>query len=206
MPCRSESALPAGNNSGTFTAITPARTAATAWIIQISKMDPEISDAIKEHEFREAAAAIIKSKHHHRDGSEVSITPVEEEDSIERRLIEDENVWKLKTQDSGRSQDVFARSREPQKIKTGEVQDFSAPERKPKTIMAGCNCGQLFNATFSDDNNPGAGIKIKSYDASGSVTDTYSTGSSQPETYSAGGGPSETYSASGSQNKSYGTQ
>ena len=168
-------------------------------------MDPEISDAIKEQEFREAAAAIIKSRHRHGDGSEASIT-LEEADGIERRIIEEENSWKLKSQAANSSPDAFVESTRPKKIRTEEAQDFQAPERKPKTIVAGCNCGQLFNATFSDSGNPAqGGIKIKTYDAGGSVTDTYSTGST-PETYSAGGAPPESYSASGSRNRSYGTQ
>ena len=155
-------------------------------------MEPEISDATKEKEFREAAA-IIKSRHRHSDGSEVSLVPVEETDSIERRVIEEENLWKLKNQSAGPSPDVFAGSIEPGKVKAEETQEFPVQERKPKTVMAGCNCGQLFNATFSD--SPAEAVKIKAYDAGGNVTDTYSTGSSQPETYSASGSQDRNYGA-----------
>ena len=112
-------------------------------------MEPEISDSIKENELTDAAAAIIKSGHHHEDGSEVSITLFDEPGGIERKIIEDENAWRLKNREASQSPEVFAGNEEQKKIEPEERPKFPEQTKKQKTILAGCNCGQLFNATFS---------------------------------------------------------
>ena len=138
--------------------------------------------------------AIIKSKHHHDDGTEVVIRPIDEAESdIERKIIEDENAWKLKSQNPIASEDVFSTSIQP--LKKEEVQETEPVDiKREKIILGGCNCGQIFSTTFSNDQNPKqSDVKLKTYDASGSAIATYTASGAQDQTYEASGNTGEDY-------------
>jgi len=156
-------------------------------------MNDEISDAIKEKEFEDAALTIIKSKHHHDDGTEVVIRPIDEAESgIERKIIEDENAWKLKSQNQSASEEIFKSDTPSKKEEIQEVQPVEII--KEKIILGGCNCGQIFSTTFSNDKSPEQGeIKLKAYDASGSTISTYTTAGAQNQDYATSGTPNEDY-------------
>lgn len=120
---------------------------------------------------------------------------VQTESDIERKIIEDENTWKLKTLAEKNVAPALDENENKQPLrKETEQNEAVLPEmRKEKTIMASCNCGQIFSSTFSDEKNPAQGdIKIKAYDAKGSLLNTYSGIDSQENDYSAAGqGPKD---------------
>ena len=165
-------------------------------------MSQEISDAIKEQEFREAAMVIIKSHHHHGDGTAVELTPIDEStgSDIERCIIEDEQEWKLKqqTESTAKNLDESNKNENKKQPQPELLNEVSVETKKQKTVVAGCNCGQIFSSTFSNDKNPAqADVKIKNYDPSGSATSTYSVSGSEQQNYSASGSGSEDYAKQG---------
>jgi len=156
-------------------------------------MTQEISDAIKEQEFKKAAVAIIKSNHHHDDGSDVNISELEKS-GIETKIIESEEEWKLKTAEHKVTSELSdSELKKPKQDLEDKEQDVVPLQPKKKEFIGNCTCGALFATTTGKDGSVGPEIKIKSYDASGNATATYSAQGSQPESYSASGNPSEDY-------------
>jgi len=147
---------------------------------------------ILDEDFKESAIDIIKQRHHHDDGTDVELKLVEETSEFERKIIESENEWKLKTQ-AQQNTEIFSESSgntKPEPVQADEPQ----PVQKPAQVMASCNCGQLFSATSSDKANPMQGkIEIKNY----------AKGSQPSETYTITGNTdnSQDYAAPGSQQK-----
>ncbi|MAG16169.1 hypothetical protein CMO88_03845 [Candidatus Woesearchaeota archaeon] len=164
-------------------------------------MENEISDAIKDQEFKKSTIEIIKKQHNHNDGSEVILTPIDKESDIERKIIEEEE-WKLKTQqaNNANNENNDNVNNVSNKKPIEQVEQNSEPtEKKPKTITASCNCGQLFSATSSNEESLAQGkVEIKTYDASGS----------QGNTYTASGNKSnkQDYAVNGSNNEDYAKQ
>jgi len=166
-------------------------------------MTKEISDAIEEQQFKQAALALIKSKHHHADGREVVLTMVDEQvtdlNNLERKLIEEEHKLRQLADDGQQNQEFFEKNTE--EIKKPQVieKEFAVVERKKQTVMASCNCGKTLFGSFSNEKSPGEGsFEIKSYDASGSsevVSYSVFRDASAKESYSASGDVGKDYSS-----------
>lgn len=154
-------------------------------------MTQEISDRVKEKELTQAAISMVKQHHAHDDGSEVILTPVET-NGIEQQLIKEENEWKLKTQAAQKQNFNDGSSKQPEKAEEAPQEPIEI-KKEEKTVVASCNCGEIFASTFSRGSNTSE-IKIKTYDASGSPAKTYSVSSSQQDDYSASGPSGTDYS------------
>ncbi|MBI2136933.1 hypothetical protein HYU12_00245 [Candidatus Woesearchaeota archaeon] len=145
----------------------------------------EISDAIEEQQFESAALRIIKESHHHSDGSEPVLTPLQAPHSgIEVKLEEEQRM---------KGRQLFEEDKKPAK---NEVQPVEELQRQPvqKEVAAGCSCGQFLFGKFSDGKNPSNGsFSLRAYSASGSATVTYGVSGSQKEGYSASGSPAKGY-------------
>lgn len=160
----------------------------------------DINDAIEEAKFREEALETIKRRHHHDDGSAVIIAPVEDSHGIERRIIEDENLWKLRTQQQ-KAADIFQSNSDVRVQKQESNDEQPVQPKKEKQIMAGCNCGKLFEIAESKNHD---GMQITSFDAAGKVTDSYAVSGGSDEGYKVSGSQDKSYSASGKMNNDYG--
>ena len=182
-----------------FTTHLHAKTADLKQTGRIFKMT-EINDAINEAKFIDEAFEIIKRRHHHDDGTSVTISPVEGNQGIERKIIEDENLWKLRTQQQ-KPDEVFQRSesiKQPIQTKQDQSEQAAQPKRE-KQVMASCNCGKLFEVSESKKE----GVQLTAFDSSGNVMGSYSVSGTSAEGYGASGTSNESYGASGSQDQSY---
>ena len=156
----------------------------------------EIEEAVEEAKFREDAFESIRRRHHHDDGTEIILNRVEHE-GIERKLIEEENLWRLRNQQP-ETRDLFENPGMPAQEKPADQSGLSQ-EPKKKQVTAGCNCGKMFEVSDDDDS-----VRITLFDSSGKVENSYlSSGSSGSSGYgslkdSEGGG----YSSSGGAPKS----
>jgi len=122
---------------------------------------------------------------------------------IERRIIQEEQEWKLKRQESTTNdlENINSSSNDKKSGNQPEPAIETAPieTQKEKTITASCNCGQLFSATTSKDKNSAQDdIIIKTYDASGSEGRTY--------TISGNESSKQDYAVKGSNNDDYARQ
>lgn len=151
-------------------------------------MTQEISDAVKEKELTQAAIAMVKQHHTHDDDSEVILTPLENS-GIEQKLIQEENEWKLKTQ-AAPKQNLNESSSKQEKTEETTREPIEA-KKEEKTVVAGCNCGEIFASTFSKEDK--SEIKVKTYDASGNPAKTYSVSGSQQGDYTASGSSGTDY-------------
>jgi len=116
----------------------------------------------------------------------------------ERRIIQEEEEWKQKSQQAPTEVNDLPNNEQkpPEKIETPEPVEVKKEE---KTVMASCNCGQIFSSTFSGKSSPEQDeVKVKTYDSSGNVSETYSVSGS--------GSQQGDYAASGDQNKDYAKQ
>jgi len=148
------------------------------------KMTQEISDAVKEKELTEAAIAMVKLHHTHDDGSEVILTPLEDS-GIEQKLIREENEWKMKTAANQKQNFNDSSSKQPEKAEEASQEPLEI-KKEEKTVVAGCNCGEIFASTFSKGSDK-SDIKIKTYDSSGNPAKTYSVSGSQQGDYTSSG-------------------
>ena len=152
----------------------------------------DLDEAVEEAKFRAEAFESIKRRHHHDDGTMVSLEKMDKE-GIERKLIEEENLWKLRNQQA-ETQNLFEKESLPKQDIPQPEEHSSQESAKKKQIMAGCNCGKMFEVSENDDN-----FQITSFDSSGKVENSYvSTGNSDSNSYgSFGNADGETYSSSG---------
>ena len=152
-----------------------------------------------ERSFEEEALSTIRSRHHHDDGTRADLTIVDERSSIERKVIEEENLWRLKTRqqaaDAVQNKNVGPEQQKPQLQRDEEP----SPAARKNEIMASCNCGKLFSAAKSEGST-----LITAFDASGNVTGTYSVSASSTGSYGASGQQKESYGAKGQSQSEYG--
>ncbi len=151
----------------------------------------------EEEKRQEEVLDAIRTRHHHDDGSEPVLSLADKNPGIERKLAEEENLWKIKTQQrSQRSRETETREKQPvqQQRNNDEI-----PHQRQQQVMAGCNCGKSFSAEKSEGK-----ISITSFDNAGNVSGTYTVKGSSSEKYGVTGTQKEPYSASGSTNENYG--
>ena len=182
-----------------FTTHLHAKTADLKQTGRIFKMT-EVHDTINETTFIDEAFEIIKRRHHHDDGTTVTISPVEANQGIERKIIEDEHLWKIRTQQQ-KSDEAFQRSESiKQQIQPKQnVSEQAVQPKREKQVMASCNCGKLFEVSGSKKD----GVQLTAFDSSGNAMGSYSVSGTSADVYGASGTSDESYGASGSQDQSY---
>ena len=156
-------------------------------------MNEEIRRAIEEQNANDAAIQIIRSRHHHDDGTVPEISPVGSS-PIELRIVEEESAWRQSQIQQGNFE-VFKNEEAKQQILPNQEE---AVQKRQKAVMMGCNCGKSFEAV-SDS----SGTRITSFDRQGNVSGTYSV---SKKGYGAVGKNEEQYGASGQTSEGYGTQ
>ena len=152
----------------------------------------DIDEAVEEAKFKAEAFESIKRRHHHDDGTTVSLERMNKE-GLERKLIEEENLWKLRNQQA-ENQSLFENENASKQSQPQPEEQFSQTPARKKQIMAGCNCGKMFEISENDNK-----FQITSFDSSGKVENSYvSTGSSDGGSYgSFGSSDGDSYSSSG---------
>jgi len=154
-----------------------------------------IDDEMKE---QEETLSAIRKRHHHDDGSEVALSIIDETKSIERKLLEEENLWKLRTQHPERQKATTAQSESNNNQKRQLPDEQPQAKRQRKEIMASCNCGKSFAAEKDSST-----IRITAFDSSGNVSGTYSVSADSGKAYGVSGQQKESYSVSGSNKENY---
>ena len=123
----------------------------------------------EEEKFRAEAFESIRRKHHHDDGTEVSLRSVDRE-GVERKLIEEENLWKLRNRQP-ENRNVFENSGAPARENpAAEPEDQSSRQPGEKQVVAGCSCGKMFEVSENDDS-----VNITSFDSSGKAESSYAS-------------------------------
>ncbi|MBI2664393.1 hypothetical protein HYX10_03555 [Candidatus Woesearchaeota archaeon] len=157
-------------------------------------MKDGISDAIREKQLKDTIK-LIETRHHHDDGTDVVIAPISESD-FERRIIEEEQEWKMKTQSNAATANFSNEdaNKNSSSSDSPRQQSMDEPAEKKKPVMAGCSCGQLFSVTAAGLKE---GVQLKAYEADGSPAKTYSASGQGQQDYSVSGPSSKDYGSKG---------